>query len=65
MNRVLATDARSQRYARGLQLAWWMMDSCEGLEPSSALRQAATDAGIPEGDELEYFVAWGLQRMGL
>lgn len=33
-----------------------MMKECEGLEPTSALKQAATDFGIEEGEELEAFV---------
>ena len=33
-----------------------MMQENEGLEPTSALKQAATDYGIEEGEQLAAFV---------
>lgn len=41
---------------RALDAAHLMM--AEGVEPRSALKQAASDAGIPYGPEMEEFVRW-------
>jgi hypothetical protein len=51
-------DNYEEHYQSSLQEAILMMESCEGLEPTSALKQAASDRGIPEGEELGKFVRW-------
>lgn len=40
-----------------------MMDACEGLEPTSALKQAASDHGIKEGEDMGAFVNWALNEV--
>ena len=35
-----------------------MLEALPDLEPASALKQAASDLGIPYGDEMEAFVTW-------
>lgn len=32
------------------------------IEPTSALKQAASDLGLPYGDEMEAFVTWALEQ---
>lgn len=49
---------REEKYLRILQIAADAMSEFEGLEPTSALKQAASDNGIPEGDEMSAFVTW-------
>jgi hypothetical protein len=41
-----------------------MMRDAEGLEPTSALKQAASDVGIPEGEPMAAFVTWALALIG-
>ncbi|MWL91756.1 MULTISPECIES: hypothetical protein [Cupriavidus] len=48
----------SYLYQRALANATAMMEANEGLEPTSALKQAAADVGIPYGDAMGDFVAW-------
>lgn len=47
-----------QTYERALNDAVLMMEVHEGLEPRSALKQAASDCGIGWGDDMGAFVAW-------
>ncbi len=51
---VIISDA----YRSAFGSAWRMMKAYDGLEPRSALKQAACDAGIAEGDDLARFVDW-------
>jgi hypothetical protein len=51
---VIISDA----YRSAFGAAWRMMKAYEGLEPCSALKQAACDAGIAEGEDLARFVTW-------
>lgn len=53
------------QYAVALSNARRMMDDCEGLEPTSALKQAGSDAGIPYGDEMGAFVRWAYAQLGI
>lgn len=41
-----------------------MMREAEGLEPTSALKQAASDCGIAEGEPMGAFVNWALALIG-
>tara|TARA_Y100000310_G_C20111497_1_gene547324 strand:+ start:76 stop:258 length:183 start_codon:yes stop_codon:yes gene_type:complete len=36
-----------------------------GLELTSALKQAASDHGIPYGEEMGEFVAWAYKELGI
>jgi hypothetical protein len=45
-------------YSRAFEFAIQMLESCEGLEIRSALKQAAFDAGIAEGEDMKNFVLW-------
>lgn len=40
-----------------------MMRMYEGLEPRSALKQAASDLGIPSGEKMREFVEWAENRL--
>lgn len=46
----------SENWESILHAACEMMDM--GLEPRSALKQCANDAGIPYGDKMQEFVKW-------
>ena len=46
----------SENWESILQAAYEMMEM--GLEPRSALKQCANDAGIPYGDKMLEFVLW-------
>ena len=48
-----------------LTVALQMLNSNELLEIRSALKQAASDNGIPYGDEMEKFVLWAEKEMNL
>lgn len=50
-------------YAAALRDAQDMLEQCDALEPTSALKQAASDRGIPYGDEMGRFVAWASGRL--
>lgn len=49
---------REARYLDALNWALDMMQAHEGLEPTSALKQAASDILIPYGDRMGEFVQW-------
>jgi hypothetical protein len=51
-----------EKYEKAYSNAMGMMESTS-IEPTSALKQAASDEGIPEGKELGKFVKWSFQRM--
>lgn len=40
-----------------------MMMALPDIEPRSALKQCASDAGIPYGDDMLTFVTWAEQRL--
>jgi hypothetical protein len=52
----------SYEYERALERAEQYMDA--GVEPTSALKQAASDFGIPYGHEMAEFVEWARREMG-
>lgn len=55
--------SKQELYCRAFALAMDMMDT-SGLEPTSALRQAANFEGMEWGsDELSCFVQWGLAQI--
>ena len=45
-------------YVKAYNDAVQMMKDFEGLEPTSAFKQSASDNGIKEGEEMKYFVEW-------
>lgn len=49
-------------YKTALSLALDLMDFCPGLEPTSALKQAASDLGIDYGEPMRQFVEWAYQQ---
>lgn len=49
-------------YQRALREAQAMMDA--GCEPTSALKQAGSDVGIPYGEEMGQFIDWANEQMG-
>ena len=48
-------------YEKALASAILLMDI--GLEPTSSLKQAASDCGIPYGDEMGKFVEWARAKL--
>jgi hypothetical protein len=50
------------RYVNAFHDAVQMMEQNEDLEPRSALKQAASDHGIPSGEEMRKFVEWAEKR---
>jgi hypothetical protein len=58
------TDHRAN-YEPALFRALQMLEMSDDLEITSALKQAASDEGIPYGDEMGKFVAWANKEIGL
>ena len=58
----IARRAEADRVARlwraALNHATVMMDQNDGLEPTSALKQAASDVGIQFGEPMTAFIGW-------
>jgi len=52
-------------YYDALRDANEMLMECDGLEPTSAIKQAASDRGIPFGDEMGKFVRWANAQWGI
>ena len=53
----------TSRFDQALNEAIQYMDTFEGLEPRSALKQAASDNEIPEGQHLQQFVRWAESKL--
>ena len=51
------------KYSQAFRDAMQMMEKFEDLEPTSAFKQAASDLGIPEGEEMRKFVEWARKRI--
>lgn len=51
-------------YRTALVNALNMMNECDELEPTSALKQAASDEGIEYGDDMGEFIAWAYNELG-
>ena len=49
-------------YQTALALALDLMDLFPGLEPTSALKQSASDLGIEFGEPMRQFVEWAYQQ---
>lgn len=47
-------------YEKILDFAFELLDACEDLEPTSALKQAAISHGIANGEDMDQFVSWAL-----
>lgn len=45
-------------YSRAFEFAIQMLQEYEGLDIRSALKQAAFDEGIAEGEDMKNFVLW-------
>ena len=45
-------------YIKSYEDAIDLMDMCDDLEPTSALKECAANNGIPFGDEMEAFILW-------
>jgi hypothetical protein len=54
---------KQEIYKKSLKEACQMMQDHEGLEPRSALKQAASDNGIPYGDRMTEFVLWAEETL--
>jgi hypothetical protein len=54
--------ATNKRYISALKQAIQMMEVSE-IEPTSALKQAGSDNGIPYGFEMKDFVTWAIWRI--
>ena len=52
----------TKTYKTALAIALDWMDACPGLEPTSALKQAASDLGIDYGEPMRRFVEWAYQQ---
>lgn len=55
----------NQTYRKALSMASEMMQMFDGLEPTSALKQAGSDCGIAHGDEMRSFVEWARKQIGI
>ena len=53
----------TSRFDQALNEAIQYMDTFEGLEPRSALKQAASDNQIAEGEQLQQFVRWAESKL--
>jgi len=51
------------KYSQAFRDAMQMMEKFEDLEPTSAFKQAASDLGISEGEEMRKFVEWARKRI--
>ena len=51
------------KYQHSLDSAMFMMEDMPTLEPTSALKQAGSDNGIPEGEEMGKFVDWAYKQI--
>ncbi len=51
-------------YITALNMAKDMLEATD-IEPRSALKQAASDAGIPYGDDMGRFVEWAEEELGI
>lgn len=58
------TDHRAN-YEPTLFRALQMLEMSDDLEITSALKQAASDEGIPYGDEMKAFVEWANKEIGI
>lgn len=52
----------NEKYEAAYEMALILIG--QGCEPTSALREAATNHGIPYGDEMEAFMMWAERRDG-
>lgn len=57
-------NEQKNTYTQALRQALQMMEYGD-LEPTSALKQAASDMGIDYGDEMAEFVEWAYGQLGL
>jgi len=53
---IQTLTTKEEIYKKALNQSIKMMQDNEGLEPTSAFKQAASDHGIPEGEEMAEFV---------
>ncbi len=53
----------TSRFDQALNEAIQYMDTFEDLEPTSALKQAASDNQIAEGEQLQAFVHWAREKL--
>ena len=51
------------QYNRAYEFAYQMLCEFDGLEIRSALKQAASDVGIEEGDDMSNFVHWAEDKL--
>lgn len=51
-----------EKYHSALESAYTYMADAPDLEPTSAIREAGLNHGIPSGDELSRFVKWALSQ---
>jgi hypothetical protein len=59
------TTTTSTTYASAFHFACEMLNENDGLEITSALKQAASDYGITEGSEMKQFVLWSYAKLGI
>lgn len=59
----MITNETLKTYRKAFGMASDMMQMFDELEPTSALKQAGNDCGIPYGDEMRDFVEWARKRM--
>lgn len=55
----------NSQFERAFENAYTMLLEFDGLEIRSALKQAASDEGIEEGEEMKTFVLWSEEKLGL
>ena len=57
------TDNQYAQYAKAFDLAVMYMQMEDGY--LSSLKQGASDAGIPYGDDMAAFISWAEGQMGI
>lgn len=65
MRAAVSTHLYTKSYRAALSDANEMMMESEGLEPTSALKQAASDRLIPFGEHMQKFVRWANEQWGI
>ena len=55
-------ERKFSKWARAFNQANQWLKENDGWEPTSAFKQAASDAGIEEGDAMAEFIAFALEN---
>jgi hypothetical protein len=64
-NKKPTPPTKTEQWNKAYDEAIMMLETYDGLEIRSALKQAGSDHGISWGDDMGAFVAYAEKRMGL